>query len=202
MRIVLSIILVGMLSYHTSAQVAHQIQFGVKAGINYSKLHGSDFESVMQSDWHLGGYMHLRGDRMGLGLEAIYDRGRYEMKNLIVDAVSYHYLGDTSSQNAMLQAHKFQIPIYLMYKISFMRAMFGIVQEINIHLRDREELIRDTESSFEDSYPSLLLGAWVDLTEKMNIGARYLVGIQNVNTSNWDARWRSREAQLHFGIKL
>ncbi len=207
MRIFITVLFLCMGSIFTKAQNANtsylsEFQFGIKAGINYNELKGENFESAMQQDWHLGMYLQLRGEKMGLGIEAIYDRSRYELKDMVVDAANYHFLGDTSSNNAMLQAHKFQLPIYLMYKVSFVQLMAGAVYEMNIHFKDKEGFIEDTKQSFESNFPSGMIGIWIDVTKKINIGGRYLFGLENVNTSNWDNNWRSREAQVHLGIRF
>ncbi len=183
-------------------QMAQKIQYGIKTGINYNKLKGSKFESSLQSDWHLGGYIQLRGQKLGVGVETIFDRGTYELKNLIVDAYNYKYMGDTSTNNAMLRVHKFQLPIYLLYKFSIFDLMAGMVYELNLDLKDRQKMIRDVEDCFQNSYPSGLLGVWLDVTPKVSVGARYQISLQNINSENLSTRWRSREIQLHLGIGL
>ncbi len=200
----LATLLILLLLYCTPmlGQDSDPIQYGIKAGINYNELKGKNFESAYQSDWHLGGYLHLRGEKLGLGIEAIYDKGRYEMRNLVLDAAQYHLIGDTSSSNAMLQVQKFQIPLYLMYKISVFHLMLGAVYEMNLHMKDSEEMITDFKSGFENNYPSLMGGIWLDLTSKLNIGARYQMGIEDVNTAAWNSEWRSREIQIHVGLRI
>ncbi len=202
MKTLITTLLLTFCTVCAHAQLAEQVHYGIKAGINYNELKGENFKSAMQKDWHLGFYFQMRGQKMGLGLEAVYDRGIYELRDMAVDAANYHYLGDTSSNNAMLQVHKFQLPMYLMYKLSVFQLMAGVVYEMNIHFRDKEEFIADTKQSFQNNYPSGMLGVWLDVTKKINIGGRYLFGLQNVNTSNWDNNWRSREAQVHLGIRL
>ncbi len=188
-------------SLSSQAQLAQELHIGIKTGINYNKLKGSGFSSTTQSDWHLGGYAQLRGQKLGIGLEAILDRGTYELKNIVTEALKQQS-DDSSMQSAMLRTHKLQVPIYLMYKYSIVHLMLGAVYELHLSLKDRQQMIADAQSNFRNSYPSLMTGVWLDITKRINIGARYQFSLQNINTENIRSRWNSREAQLHFGIKI
>ncbi len=186
----------------TKAQLAEFLDFGIKTGINYNTLKSKNLKSTIQSDWHLGAYIQLRGKKFGLGAEAIMDRGTYELKNLVVDAYNRKYLGDTSENSAMLRLHKFQLPIYMLYKASIFWLQLGVLYELNLSLKDRQEYIKEARELFQNSYPSLLTGVWLDVTKKINVGIRYQISLEKINSELLRTQWHSREAQLHLGIGL
>lgn len=199
----LKLILIGLVVAHSAtAQLAQDFKLGLKTGINYNEIKGRNFKSSVNSDWHFGAFMQIRGKKWGLGVEGIYDRGKYELRDLIVDASLAGFLGDTSTNGPRFQAHKFQVPIYLMYKFSVFQLQLGGVYEGNLRFNDKENFLSDSKDIFKKKYHSIMGGLWVDVTKRISIGARYQMGLYKINSDEIDQQWRTRETQLHIGYSF
>ncbi len=196
-------IILFLCSFSARSQIGEEIHWGAKSS---HESHENEVETDPLShdlDWHLDGFLQIVSGHIAIGIEAIYDRGRYIMRDLELDAISHHYLCDTSiDHNSMIHAHKFQLPVYVLYQLRVFELMLGGAYEFKLQ-SDHHQKIMDTKNAFiEHCNPSFITGIWCDISKRLKIGAKYQVGIQNLNITNWNAPWRTREIQLHLGVRL
>ena len=70
-----------------------------------------------------------------------------------------------------------------------------------VSVEDKDEFVNDASQLFENGTISLIGGLWVEMTRHLNAGARYVLGLSDLNKTDLES-WKQRDLQIHIGYKF
>ncbi len=202
--IAISLLLFSLSSY---AQISIPLErenffrFGVKAGVNINKISGQSYSSGFNFNYQLGAFAQFNfSNRFGLQPEINFVQASSEFSNDQTDIYSDLFLGG-SQKSAKLSY--LEIPLLLNINV-------GISKHVKIQIGPSygallNKTINNLRSYNTDSLNykkadwSAIGGLWIQLP-LINFGARYKLGLSDVNNSLKSETWRNQAIQIFVGV--
>ena len=176
-----------------------KLRFGFKGTVNINKIDGSPFKDQFRYNYQLGGFIQWNfSNRFGLQPEINFAQSSGEISNdntIIYDDLFL----DGDQKKARLGYLK--IPILLNIDI-------GPSQRVKLQagpqwarlLNSKVDSLKNPGLEiFKKGDFSMLGGIWFQLPA-IHIGARYEIGLSNINNINNSDKWRSQALQFFAGI--
>jgi len=174
-------------------------RFGAKAGVNINKIQGKAFDEEFRYNYMLGGFLQWNfSRRLGIQPEVNFSQSSGEITDDETDIYDDIFL-DGNQKKAKLNYLK--IPILLNVDL-------GPSQRVKLQLgpqwsqllnSDVYSLRNPGRSIFKKGDFALLGGLWLQLPF-VNIGARYELGLTNLNDVSSQDKWRSQAIHIFAGI--
>jgi hypothetical protein len=189
--LVLSFLLV-LAGLHSQAQGFH---FGIKAGANLFKVDGESFSQEFQFGYMAGAFAQINvSSKWGLQPELNFNQTNYRtgsnFASVVPDGVS-----DVKGKLNWLT-----IPLLVSYRpIPFLSLLAG--PQYGILLNQDEHLINNAGDAFKKGDFSLVGGAQLNLGPVL-AGARYVVGLTNLNDVTNQTTWKNEGWQLYAGFRI
>ncbi len=163
---------------------------GIKAGANFASLSGTQWQGTMQAGFTGGAFVGIRIKKIGVQVEALINSAKYNGADI---------LSGTDFKTTNLD-----IPILFQYKIiPMLWVQIGPQYSTVISASSSDPTISDPKSIFKSAFNGVI-GLELKLPIKFNIGARYIVGLSDVNNSGFpDTKaWNQRSAQIYLGFRF
>ncbi|HXB31856.1 MAG TPA: porin family protein [Puia sp.] len=188
---VLSILLV-ISGLSSQAQGFH---FGVKAGANLFKVDGESFSQEFQFGYMAGAFAQIYvNSRWGIQPELNFNQTNYRTGSNF-SAVVPDGVNDVKGKLNWLT-----IPVLLSYRpIPILSLLAG--PQYGILLNQDEHLINNAGDAFKKGDIAAVAGAQLNLGPVM-AGARYVVGLTNLNDVTNQSTWRNEGWQLYAGLRI
>ena len=157
--------------HHSQAQGFH---LGIKAGANLFKVDGESFNQEFQFGYVVGAFSEVNfTPNLGIQPELLFSQTNYrtgtQFSNIYPDGIN-----DVKGKLNYLS-----IPVLLSFRpIPFLSLLVG--PQFGILLNQDEHLVNNAEDAFKKGDISLVGGAQLNLAA-LKIGARYVVGLNNIN---------------------
>jgi hypothetical protein len=176
------------------------IQLGIKAGANLSTINGQSFNSEYRLNYLLGGYLTFNlSNSIGIQPELEFSQ---------VSAVTssnfnniYGDFGPSITNNPHLQYMSIPVLLNLGGKI----LKFQVGPQYSVLMNGNESFWANGRQAFTGNDVDLDAGIWINLPLHLNVSARYIFGLSNINdiNSNYNGdTWNSRQVQLAVGFRL
>jgi hypothetical protein len=188
---VLSILLV-IASLSSPAQGFH---FGIKAGANLFKVDGESFNQEFQFGYMAGAFAQVYvNSKWGIQPELNFNQTNYRTGSNF-SAVVPDGVNDVKGKLNWLT-----IPVLLSYRpIPILSLLAG--PQYGILLNQDEHLINNAGDAFKKGDLAAVAGAQLNLGPVM-AGARYVVGLTNLNDVTNQSTWRNEGWQLYAGFRI
>ncbi len=204
-------LLISILSFGLSAgaqdvPVINRIKVngGPKLGINLSKLDGQSWDGGYKTNLLGGAFLSVHGNRFGAQIEGLFSQTTY-VTGSGFDTIYNQYInaGKDSLTNATFRISYFNIPVMAQVRIlSRVWLQVGAQYSGVVSVKDKDEFLKDAESLFNKGSIAAVGGLWIDVTKRINVGARYVMGLSNLN-EDYDKvaeTWKQRDVQIHLGL--
>jgi hypothetical protein len=190
--IVLSLMLVLMAVMGSFAQGFH---IGAKGGVNINKLAGRSFSDEFDYGFTLGGFAEINfAKKWGLQPEVLWNQSKTKTSNNIDDIYQQGLIGQEITLNYI------SIPVLLSYRpIPILSLQAG--PQFGILVNQTQNFVHNVDDAFKKGDFSVLFGAQVNLGAFM-AGARYYIGLTNINDINNEDEWKNQGFQVYVGLKL
>jgi hypothetical protein len=189
--VVLSVLLV-FAGLRSQAQGIH---FGIKAGANLFKVDGESFNQEFQFGYMAGAFTDINVSKhWGLQPELNFNQTNYRTGNNF-SAVVPDGVDDVKGKLDWLT-----IPVLLSYRPAPILSLLAGPQ-FGILLNQDQHLINNAGDAFKKGDLSLVAGAQLNLGPVM-AGARYVVGLTNINDVTIESTWRNQGWQLYAGFRI
>jgi len=177
---------------HSQAQGFH---LGIKAGANLFKVDGESFSQEFQFGYMAGAFTQLYfTKKWGIQPELNFNQTNYRTGNSF-SAVVPDGVNDVKGKLNWLT-----IPVLVSYRpIPILSLLAG--PQYGILLNQDEHLINNAGDAFKKGDFALVGGAQLNLGPVM-AGARYVVGLTNINDVTNQATWRNEGWQLYTGFRI
>jgi hypothetical protein len=189
---VLSLVLAAFTVMHTQAQGFH---LGIKAGANLFKVNGESFDQEFKFGYNVGAFSELNfTSSWGLQPELLFNQTNYRTGTEFSDV----YSGGVSNYKGKL--NYLSIPVLISFRpIPLLSILAG--PQFGILLNKDEHLVGNAQQAFKNGDFSLVGGAQLNLAA-IKVGARYVVGLNNINDLPNQTSWKNEGWQLYAGFRI
>ncbi|MBI2729250.1 MAG: PorT family protein [Sphingobacteriales bacterium] len=197
--LLLTFALIAQKKKHVHDEDEANLRFGFKGTVNINKLDGTPFKDKFSYNYQLGGFIQWNFSyKLGIQPEVNFAQSSGEISDdntIIYDDLFL----DGDQKKARLDYLK--IPILLNVDI-------GPSQKVKLQVGPQwAQLLNSKVDSlknpgleiFKKGDFSLLGGIWIQLPA-VHIGARYEIGLSNINNVTDKDKWKSQALQLFAGI--
>ncbi len=174
---------------------AQGFQLGIKGGANIYQVDGRSFDQAFKYGYSVGGFAEINFTKhFGIQPELLWS----EYQTRTGDQFSQVY--SNLSTNTDIQLNYLSIPILL----AFMPAKILTIHvgpQFGILINQSQSLIDNGKNAFKSGDFSVLAGAQLNLAW-FKLGARYAIGLNNLdNVGNADT-WKSKGFQVYVGVRI
>jgi len=189
-----------------------EVDLGLKVGANFSNINGKYWESGYKANFLGGLFLAVNGGKLGVNLEGLFSQSTYvtgdRFNEIYKDAFQ---TGKDSIKGGSFKVNYLSIPVLLNIKL-FSRATIQLGPQFSgvASVQDKDELFKDAKGLFKSSFDGVI-GVQLNLPAHLNIGARYIIGLSNINQEgdpknavgqSIDDAWKQRSLQLHIGYSI
>jgi hypothetical protein len=173
-------------------------RFGAKAGVNINKITGQSYNSGFNYNFQVGGFMQFNfSDVFGLQPEVNFVQTQSEFSddpNNIYDDL----LGGGTQHKAKL--NYLEVPIFLNINIGpSKRVKLQLGPSYGGLLSQTIDSLKTSGNLYKNSDWSAIGGLWIQLP-LINIGARYKIGLSNINDIDNREKWKNQAIQIFAGV--
>jgi Outer membrane protein beta-barrel domain len=175
-----------------------RVHFGIKGGANLTKIVGRGFNEQFKFSFHAGGFVQLRLTRtLGIQGEVSFDQSRADTARDFSEVVDYVRFPESFEE---VKLDKITIPVLLNIGVGPVKALkVQVGPQYSLLINKSTTLLQNGQQAFKTGEFSLVGGLWLQLPV-VNIGARYIVGLDNLNNVTTQSKWNSQTLQFHVGI--
>ena len=174
---------------------AQGIHLGIKAGANLFKVDGESFSQEFQFGYTAGAFTQINvTKRWGIQPELNFNQTNYRTGNNF-SAVVPDGVNDVKGKLDWLT-----IPLLLSYRPAPVLSLLAGPQ-FGILLNQDRHLIDNAGDAFKKGDLSLVAGAQLNLGPVV-AGARYVVGLTDINDVTSESTWRNQGWQLYAGFRI
>ncbi len=176
------------------------IHVGVKAGANFVKLDGKGWSNGMKYGFHAGGLVQvkLRG-RLQLQGEVLFSQMQADTAKELSDVFDFIRFSENVST---IKLNYLDIPIMLnigIDQINAIKLQLGV--QYGLLLNQSETVLQNGKNAFKNGNFSALAGFFWQIGP-VSLGARYLIGLDNINNVTSQNKWKTQTGQISIGFTL
>lgn len=188
------LLLLAAVVFFTQAAMA-QVNFGIKGGLNITKIDNKSFKDEFSYGYHLGGFAEIGiGKKFGIQPEVLFSQ--YQTK--IDTSLGNVWNPTRTDQKAKLDY--LSIPIMLNYKLANVLTLQAGPQ-FGILLSQDKNLLENGRDAFKSGDFSLAGGAQINIS-KLRLTGRYIVGLNDISDISHQDKWKNQGFQLSLGLAL
>ncbi len=173
-------------------------RFGATAGVNVNKVNGQSYKTGFNYNFQLGAFAQINFDRkFGLQPELNFVQTSTEFTNDASDVYN-DIFRDGSQKTAKLSY--LEVPVLLNVNIGTtkkVKLQFG--PAYGALLKQTVDSLRTNGSIYKNGNWSAIGGFWIQLP-LVNFGARYKLGLSNLNDIDNRQSWKSQAIQIFAGV--
>jgi hypothetical protein len=189
--------LIAIITCVCLAQAANaQLNFGIKAGTNITKIDGKSFEDEFKYGYLAGGFVEIGlGKKFAIQPEVLFNQYQTKVdsnfKNIYNNALNDVTNGD-------VKLNYLSIPLMLNYKAGKLLTLQAGPQ-YSILIDKNKNLLQNGQEAFKNGDFSMAGGATINLG-KLKVNGRYVVGLNSINDIDNQDKWKSQAIQLSLGL--
>ncbi len=187
-----------------------KVDLGVKVGANFSSLSGTGWDNGLKAGILGGVYGGAHVEKFGGQIELLFSQVKYDLntkefynagKNALGINPQFKNQAD-SNKNGSVAVSYLQVPILFNIKVKGpLWVQVGPQYTSLIGLNDKENIFTDVKTVVNTGDVAGIAGVWINLS-KINVGARYIFGFSDLNSSSIADSWKQRMIQLHIGYSF
>lgn len=173
-------------------------RIGAKGGININKISGASYKEGFNYNYLLGGFMQFNfSKRFGFQPEVNFVQSSSEFSNNANDVYEDIFI-DGTQRKAKLNYLK--VPLLLNINIGpSKRVKLQVGPQVGGLLKQSIDSLKDNRDIFKKGDWSAVGGLWIQIPF-INLGARYEIGLTNLNGINNSEKWNSQAFTLFAGF--
>jgi hypothetical protein len=185
-----------LIAFFITNSAFSQLNLGIKAGANITKVDGKSFKDEFRYGYHLGGFATIGlGGKLGLQPEVLFNQYQTRVDSTFRNVYAFNF-----AQNRDIKLNYLSIPILLNYKLGNALTLQAGPQ-FGILLQKDKNLLHNGKEAFNSGDFSMLGGAQLNFS-KLKISGRYFAGLNNINDIDNQNKWKNQGFQLSLGVSL
>ncbi|HYF33599.1 MAG TPA: porin family protein [Chitinophagaceae bacterium] len=180
----------------TSLSFAQGFHMGVKGGANVGKIDGKSFQEEFRHGYNLGAFAEINfNKKWGVQPEVLWNQTNTRTSNDF-NEIYPHGIADVRN----VKLNYLSIPILLSYRpIKPLSLQVG--PQFGVLIDQDKNLLQNGTEAFKSGDFSMVGGAQLNLGG-FKAGARYVVGLNNLNDIDNQDKWKSQGFQAYVGFRL
>ena len=173
-------------------------RIGAKAGVNINRIDGQSYQSGFNYNYLLGGFMQFNFSKIfGIQPEVNFVQGSSHFTNDATDV--YDDLFASGSQRKA-KLNYIKVPVLLNVNIGqSKRVKLQVGPQVGGLLKQTVDSLKSNKDFYKSSDWSLLGGIWIQIPF-INLGARYELGLTNINNIDTRQKWKSQAFTIFAGF--
>ncbi len=173
-------------------------RFGAKAGLNMNKIDGRAYKEGFNYNYQFGAFMQFNfSKRFGIQPEVSFVQSSTEFSDDGTNIYDDLFLGGSQRE---AKFNYLEVPVLLNVNIGpSKRVKLQIGPAYNGLLKQTVDSLRNNGDLYKNSDFSAIGGVWIQLPF-VNLGARYKLGLTNVNNIDDRDKWKRQAFQVFAGI--
>lgn len=173
------------------------VHLGIKADANLTKIDGQSYTDAFKLNYSLGAYAKLQISHLfAIQPELNFSQSTSTVSNNFSDI--YNNIANPNYRKN-IRLNYLSIPI--LASIGVTRHFFiQVGPQYGILMNDNENLLQNGKNAFKNGDFSMVGGVWFELPARLNLHARYVIGLTNINDIDNQDKWKSQAIQLGVGF--
>ena len=173
-------------------------RIGAKAGVNINKISGQSYNSGFNYNYLLGGFMQFNFSKtFGFQPEVNFVQASSEFTNDPSDVYDDIFL--TGSQRKA-KLNYLEVPLLLNINIGPSKwVKLQVGPQIGGVLKETVDSLKNNDALFKKSNWAAVGGLWIQVPF-INLGARYELGLTNLNNIDNQQKWKSQAFTIFAGF--
>lgn len=193
--LVLVVAVLGSLAW-AQAQDVKPLRVGIKGGANLNKISGKGFDEAFKFNYHLGGFLQVNfSENIGLQPEVIFSQSSTKTSDNFSDIYT-DFSDDANRKNIKLN----YLNIPLLLNVGSKDVKFQLGPQYSVLLNKNDNIIENGKRAFKDGNFAAVGGIWVQLPIPINLSARYIIGLNDINDLPNSDQWKNQAIQLAVGF--
>lgn len=188
----------------STASAQKLLRFGIKGGANLGKLDGTGYDDAFKLGYHLGGFAQINLVKgFGIQPELVFSSTATEVVNTSEFEAENEF---NNLKETKPKLNYLSIPVLANIDLGSPRFKLQVGPQFSILTSKKKNVFEEGKEAFKSGDFSAVGGLWLQLPI-VNISARYIIGLSNVNDVTLsDATkpdsWKNQSIQLGVGITL
>ncbi len=189
------LLMLAVLILSASRIQAQGFHFGIKAGTNLAKIDGRSFESGFNWGFSAGGFAELNfTSSFGIQPELLFSQTKTQT------ASDFNTIYEQGINSRDVTLNYLSIPILLSFKpIPLLSIQVG--PQFSTLLSSSQNIVGNTSNAFKSGDFAMVGGAQLNLGG-FKAGARYVIGLTNLNDIDDQDKWKNQSIQLYIGFRI
>ena len=173
-------------------------RFGVKGGLNMNKISGKSYKDGFNYNFQAGAFLQFNfSSRFGIQPEVNFVQTKSEFTNDGSDIYD-DIFRDGSQKKASLSY--LEIPVFLNVNIGpSKRVKLQVGPSYGAVLKQTVDSLKNGGNLYKNGEWSAIGGLWLQLP-LVNLGARYKLGLTDINAIDNKQSWKNQAIQLFIGL--
>lgn len=184
-----------------------KIDLGIKVAANFANLDGKEWQSGYKPGFAGGIFASVGRNRFAVSGDVLFSSVKYTGNGLNfynrngAGLSGYNNTAD-SNKTADFAVTYINIPVLLNVKIAG-PLWFQVGPQYSgvMGVKDKNSLLKSTTGLFKTGDISGVLGLQLNVG-KIRAGARYIIGLNDVNASSVSSSWKTRTIQISLGYSF
>ena len=175
-------------------------RFGAKGGVNINKISGKSYESGFNYNFQAGVFLQFNiSNRFGIQPEVNFVQSQSAFTKDATDIYDDLFL-DGSQKKATM--NYLEVPVLLNVNVGpSKRVKLQAGPAYGGLLKQTVDSLKKKSNFYKKSQWGLIGGLWIQVP-LINIGARYKMGLTNINGIDDKQTWKSQAIQIFVGITI
>ncbi len=198
LAIIISITTVAQRNNPNDADRENFFRVGAKAGVNINKITGQSYKQGYNYNYQLGGFMQFNfSKRFGVQPEVNFVQTSSEFSNDPNDIYD-DIFRDGSQKESKLSY--LEVPVLLNINVGeSKRVKLQVGPAFGGLLKQTVDSLKSNGNIYKNAEWSAIGGLWVQLPF-INFGARYKLGLTNINAIDDKQTWKNQSIQIFVGV--
>lgn len=173
-------------------------RFGAKAGVNVNKISGQSYKQGFKYNFQAGGFLQFNfSRRFGIQPEVNFVQTSSEFSDDASDIYD-DIFRDGSQKTAKL--NYLEVPVFLNINIGpSKRIKLQIGPAYGGLLKQTVDSLKSNSNIYRNAEWSAIGGLWIQIPF-VNLGARYKLGLTDLNAIDNRQSWKSQAFQVFIGV--
>ena len=173
-------------------------RFGAKGGVNINKVTGKSYKQGFNYNFQAGAFMQFNfSNRFGIQPEVNFVQSKSEFTNDATDIYDNLFLGGSQKKATL---NYLEIPLFLNINVGpSKRVKLQVGPSYGGLLKQTVDSLKNNGSLYKNSEWSAIGGLWIQLP-LINLGARYKLGLTNINAYDDKQTWKNQAIQIFVGL--
>ncbi len=173
-------------------------RFGVKGGLNINKLQGQPYKKGFRYNFQAGAFLQFNfSSLLGIQPEVNFVQASSELSSN-AEEISDDLFGGGSQNKAKL--NYLEIPVLLNVNLGpSKRVKLQAGPSYGWLMKQKVDSLKPNTSIYKNGEWSVMGGIWFQLPV-VNLGARYKLGLTDINASGTSESWKNQSIQVFLGL--